>query len=83
MWGLFVRDDNIKGRDKYLHPTLYVGCDYLFLSLIGASGTLSLDMIHQLFDKHRDGTNHIFHYSSELLAAKSNAVFHISVMNSG
>ena len=35
-----VPEASIKGRDKYLHSTVYVGCNYL--SLPPASGTTLL-----------------------------------------
>ena len=37
-----VAEVNIKGRDKYLHPTDTVGCNYLSLPLIPSSGIILL-----------------------------------------
>ena len=34
-----VLEARIKGRDKQLHPTVYVGCNYLPLPLVPDSGT--------------------------------------------
>ena len=34
-----VPEAGIKGRDKYIHPTVSVGCNYFSLALVPASGT--------------------------------------------
>ena len=42
-WEMFPFDDVImKCRDKYLHPTVFLGCNYLSLPLIPESGTALL-----------------------------------------
>ena len=59
IWELVCLKAGIKGRDKELHPTDTVGCNYLSLSLISPSGTnphvmfiipsLGIDMSVKLF----------------------------------
>ena len=46
-----VPEAGIKGWDKYLHPTYIVGCNYLSLPLVSASGTTLL--IYHIFYEHK------------------------------
>ena len=41
--GIAMPEADIKGRDKYSHPTIYMECNYLSLPLIPATGTTLLD----------------------------------------
>ena len=42
-WGLVCQNAGIKGRDKWLYPIATVGCNYLCLPLITASGNQVLN----------------------------------------
>ena len=64
-----VSETGIKGRDKYLHLTVPVGCNRLSLSLIPASGTTLLIYMH---GKNTNLSNFAYSVFTEVINSSKN-----------